>query len=93
MEGLTEEARNSYENTDFCLAVGHISAGIFQDCWNLRGMEQFMIDLAFDPIFAEALLDRVTAIHIAMWEQFLDAVGPYVDLVEIADDSAANAAY
>ena len=84
--GLAEETRRLYEETDFSLSAGHISAGIFQDCWNLRGMAQFLMDMALDREFAEALLDRVTAIHVAMWEHFLDAVGAYVDLVGTADD-------
>lgn len=84
-EGLTQQARQLYAS-GFCVAAGHISAGIFQDCWNLRGMERFMQDMALDPEFAEALLDRVTAVHIGIWEHFLDAVGNYVDIVETADD-------
>jgi uroporphyrinogen decarboxylase len=84
--GLAEEARRLYEETDFSLSAGHISAGIFQDCWNLRGMERFFEDMARDREFAEELLDRVTAVHVGMWEHFLDAVGEYVDLVETADD-------
>lgn len=84
--GLADEARRLYDETDYCLAAGHISAGIFQDCWNLRGMEQFFLDMALDREFAEALLDRVTAVHVGMWQHFLDAVGDYVDIVETADD-------
>ncbi|HEY63286.1 MAG TPA: uroporphyrinogen decarboxylase [Caldilineae bacterium] len=84
--GLREEARRLYEETDYSLVAGHISAGIFQDCWNLRGMECFLEDMALNREFAEALLDRVLAIHIALWEHFLDAVGDYVDIVETADD-------
>jgi uroporphyrinogen decarboxylase len=90
VEGLAEEARRLHEETDFSLVAGHISAGIFQDCWNLRGMAQFLEDMALNREIAEALLDRVTAIHIAMWEHFLDAVGEYVDLVETADDLGAQ---
>ncbi len=90
VEGLTEEARQLYEETEYCLVAGHISAGIFQDCWNLRGMEQFFKDMARNREFAEALLDRVTVIHIALWEHFLNAVGEYVDIVETADDLAGQ---
>ena len=90
VQGLREEAQHLYETTDYCLSAGHISAGIFQDCWNLCGMERFMQDLALDRAFAEALLARVTAIHCRMWENFLDAVGDYVDIVETADDLAGQ---
>jgi uroporphyrinogen decarboxylase len=84
--GLADEARRITETGGYCLAAGHISAGIFQDCWNLRGMARFMEDLARDQEFACALLDKVTAVHIGMWERFLEAVGTYVDMVETADD-------
>lgn len=84
--GLAEMARRLYEETDFSLVAGAISAGIFQDCWNLRGMEQFFVDMARNRDFAGELLDRVLAVHVGMWTQFLEAVGPYVDMVETADD-------
>ncbi|RPI82346.1 MAG: hypothetical protein EHM41_18560 [Chloroflexi bacterium] len=45
-----------------------------------------MVDLVADPNFAHALLDKVTKIHIGMWQNFLDVVGGYVDVVETADD-------
>jgi len=86
VEGLAEEARRLYEETDYSLVAGAISAGVFQDCWNLRGMAQFFEDMVRNREFAEALLDRVLAIHIAVWEHFLDAVGEYMDMVETADD-------
>jgi uroporphyrinogen decarboxylase len=86
VEGLRDEAQRLYETTDYCLSAGHISAGIFQDCWNLRGMERFMQDLALNRTFAEALLARVTDIHCRIWGNFLAAVGEFVDMVETADD-------
>ena len=86
VEGLAEEAHKLYTQTAFSLVAGHISAGVFQDCWNLRGMARFFEDMMYNIEFAEALLDRVTSIHTAMWEHFLDAIGEYVDIVETADD-------
>jgi uroporphyrinogen decarboxylase len=86
VKGLAAEARQLHEETGYCIVAGHISAGIFQDCWNLRGMSNFLEDMALNPEFAGTLLQRVTDIHIGMWEGFLDAVGEYVDLVETADD-------
>jgi uroporphyrinogen decarboxylase len=83
---LADEARRLYRETGYCLVAGHISAGIFQDCWNLRGMARFMEDLAVDTEFAHALLQKVTDVHIGMWRFFLNEVGPYVDMVETADD-------
>lgn len=90
VDGLAEEARILYDKTDFALSAGHISAGIFQDCWNLRGMVNFIMDMKRSPEFAEALLDKVLEIHIGMWNNFLDAVGEFVDIVETADDLAGQ---
>lgn len=90
VEGLNAQAKDLFEDSDYALAAGHISAGIFQDCWNLRGMERFFLDLAADKDFANALLDKVTRIHIGLWQNFLDAVGGYVDIVETADDLAGQ---
>jgi uroporphyrinogen decarboxylase len=90
VEGLAEEARRLYRETDFSLAAGHISAGVFQDCWNLRGMERFFVDMATNREFAEALLDCVLEIHIGMWERFLDAMGAFIDIAETADDLAGQ---
>lgn len=90
ISGLEAEVKALYEKSDYSLVAGHISAGIFQDCWNLRGMEQFFVDLVADPEFAHALLARVTEIHIGMWHCFLDVVGNYVDIVETADDLAGQ---
>ena len=84
--GLADRARALHESRRVGLVAGHISAGVFQDCWNLRGLQQFLEDCALDEEFAEALLDRTLAFHLAVWDQFLAAVGPYVELVETADD-------
>lgn len=89
--GLEQEVLQRYARSDYSFAAGHVSAGIFQDCWNLRGMERFFLDLARDPKFANALLDRVTEIHVGMWQSFLDVVGDFVDVVETADDLAGQA--
>lgn len=88
--GLADMAQQLYNETDFALSAGHISAGVFQDCWNLRDMENFFVDMKRNREFAEALLDKVLEIHIGMWNNFLGAVGEYVDIVELADDLAGQ---
>jgi len=84
--GLDKKIRSLKENDSIVIMAGHISAGIFQDCWNLRGMQRFLEDMLVNPAFAEALLDKVTEIHIRLWQVFLDVVGDVIDIVETADD-------
>lgn len=86
VKNLKEEINHLYRDTDYAIAAGHISAGIFQDCWNLRGMQKFLEDMVINKDFAIALLEQVTEIHISLWKVFLNEVGNYVDIVETADD-------
>ncbi len=84
--GLAERASRLYEETDYALVGAPISGGIFEFGQHLRGMSQFLVDLMEDKPFANRLLDRVTEVHARLWEVFLDAVGPYVEMVQLADD-------
>ena len=56
--GLSDRAKKLFDETDYALAAGHISAGIFQDRWNIRGKEQFLVDMATNPTFASTLLTK-----------------------------------
>lgn len=89
-KGLSEEAARITNETDCCLVAGSIWSGLFQQCWYLRGMQRFFEDLALNQEFAQALLERVSKIYTDLWRGFLDVVGPYVDIVETADDLAGQ---
>lgn len=39
---------------------------IFELCWYLRGMENFMMDFYADPEFNDALMDKITDIRVEM---------------------------
>jgi uroporphyrinogen decarboxylase len=45
-----------------------------------------MLDLAANPDFAEAFLDRLTDIAVRAWGHFLAEVGEYLDVVAFFDD-------
>jgi uroporphyrinogen decarboxylase len=49
-------------NIGFCL---------FERAWALRGFEAFLLDMALDPPFAEELLERITAIQLALIHRFI----------------------
>jgi uroporphyrinogen decarboxylase len=48
--------------------------------------DQFLVDLIESPRKAEALLDRLTAIHLENLEPFLDAVEGFVQIIQMGDD-------
>jgi hypothetical protein len=44
------------------------------------------VNLYADPVFAEALLGKVTDSIILFWDEILERVGQYVDVVAQGDD-------
>jgi uroporphyrinogen decarboxylase len=85
--GLPERARSLYELGDSAIiAYRATMAGLFETASMLRGMEQFMVDLLLDKPFAQAMLDKILELHFEFYRLQLDAVGPYVHVVEVLDD-------
>jgi uroporphyrinogen decarboxylase len=86
VEGLAAEARSLYETTDYAIVADIMCRGPFELAVKLRGFEQFLMDMSLDRRFAMALLDKITQTIIALWDVYLDAVGPYVQVVCQGDD-------
>jgi uroporphyrinogen decarboxylase len=84
--GLREETLNLRENTDFAIITDIMVGGPFEQACRSRGTEQFMLDLALDPKFAEAFLEKLTDIAVGMWDMQLTAIGDIVDVVCQGDD-------
>jgi uroporphyrinogen decarboxylase len=61
---------------------------LFERAWSLRGMVEFFMDMAGDPLFAGELLDRITEIQLVLIRRFLD-LG--VDGVYFGDDYGGQA--
>jgi len=91
VEGLREEARKLYGNTDYAIVADIMCRGPFELAVKLRGYERFLMDLHLDPKFATALLDKITETVIALWDVYLDAVGDYVQVVCQGDDVGMQA--
>lgn len=67
------------------------SHGPFQLSSDLRGMADFLLDMAVRPDFARTLLDRVTDTICGLLEGYLKASGGGLDLIELpGDDYATN---
>lgn len=87
-DGLREEAKALYENTNYAIAADIMCGGPFEQAIWMRGWEDFLCDLYTDSVLAEALLDKITEIDIGLWDVYLDSVGDYVDVVCQGDDLA-----
>lgn len=84
--GLAEDAKELYEETDYAI----MADGGFKSFWELgymlRGFEQSLLDVAMNPEFTIALMNKLLVMNIKMTGRFLDAVGPYIQIFRAGDD-------
>ncbi|MDP1714510.1 MAG: uroporphyrinogen decarboxylase family protein [Anaerolineales bacterium] len=89
--GVAERARHLYETTPYGLVTTWATGmGVFQLSQFLRGMEDFFMDLASNPGFATRLMGKLGEVMSEWYSILLDQVGPYVQVVRIADDLAGQ---
>jgi uroporphyrinogen decarboxylase len=58
----------------------------FEIYCQMRGLENALMDVAADPDFLDATLERIDRIQSAMLERFLTEMGDLLDIVFISDD-------
>jgi uroporphyrinogen decarboxylase len=78
-KGLKEKAKDLYENTDYALS-GYPAPNLHYVNWTLRGYQNYMLDMAADPAFANYITDMVLDWEIAYMGCYLDEIGEYLDL-------------
>jgi uroporphyrinogen decarboxylase len=83
--GLRERALRLHEKTDFAIVL-NVNCAFFLRCAELRGWEDFYMDLAGNPEFACALMDHYLDIRLRMAERALEEVGDNVDIVLASSD-------
>lgn len=91
-DGLRERARRLAEETDHAVVLDVTGFGVFEQGWALRGFENFLADLIAEPEFAEALIQGVADYQIALYDHVLAEVGPYVQVVMVAEDLGTQTA-
>ncbi len=90
-EGLAEEARRLYEETDYAIVARNpLTYGFLDRCCQLQKMDEFFMTLVRAPHVAEAMIAHILEIYKDVFTIFLDAVGPYVHMVETGDDLGAQ---
>ena len=90
-DGLAEEARRKYDETDYALVTRNpVTAGFLDRACQLMGTSEFLTALIATPDVAYSIVSHLLAIYKDVYAMFLDAVGPYVQMVEVADDLGAQ---
>jgi len=90
LETLHRQAKHLYQNTD-CAIVGGWGGAVFEWAWDLRGYENFMLDLVTDRPFAEGLLEKIVEVHLGNLKGYLEAVGDYIQVIKVNDDLGMQA--
>jgi uroporphyrinogen decarboxylase len=89
-EGLGEQAKAWYEDTDYVLGADGIKVGVLQVASQLRGYDKLFMDFALQPDLAHALLSKITDLIKDMYVEYMKVVGPYVQVVVITDDQGTQ---
>jgi uroporphyrinogen decarboxylase len=84
------EAKALRASTDRAI-LGLTGVRLYEGAQNARGWQRFMEDLASRPHLAEALLQRLADAACADLARYLDAVGPYIDIIQLGDDLGTQA--
>ena len=88
-DGLKEKTKKLYESTGYAL-VANIGTTLCELIYNMRGMVNWMMDLAANQDFAHALLKKITELRITEARAFLKEVGDYIDVFVMADDMGSQ---
>ncbi len=66
------------------------AGSIFEVAWQLRGMEQFLTDLALSPALPAYIMDRLTDVTVELTRRALATAGDRIDMVYFYDDVASQ---
>jgi uroporphyrinogen decarboxylase len=85
LDCLHDQAKDLYENTDYAI-LGGFGGSFLEAGQGLRGWDTFMMDLALRPDFVEHLLDLLLEGYLINVERYVEAVGDYVQLINVGGD-------
>jgi uroporphyrinogen decarboxylase len=66
------------------------AGSVFENAWQLRGMDQFMVDLATEPNMATYIMDRLIEVIVENTRRALELAGDLIDMVYFYDDIGAQ---
>ena len=85
VRGLREKAKWLRERTDYAVVL-NINSCFFLRCGELRGWENFFVDLVGNIPFAEALMHRYLEVKLGIAARALEEAGDLVDVVVVSTD-------
>jgi uroporphyrinogen decarboxylase len=84
--GIRQRAEELDQQGEFAVFAAPWLISPFERAMQLQGMERFLSNMILEPDFAQALLEKLTALLNLYLENFLAAVDHRADIVILADD-------
>lgn len=88
--GLEEQAQDLYENSDYAIVADFNFESWYESAWYMRGFAQFYMDMIRNPEFVDALLEKLSNLHMEFLDHVLEVTGKYVHVIMQGDDLAAQ---
>jgi len=63
---------------------------VFELAWQLRGMENFLMEMAADPAIPTYMMERITDILVEVTRRLLQEAGDDIDMLYFYDDVGSN---
>lgn len=63
---------------------------VFETAWQMRGMQEFLMELALDPAIPRYIMERLADIYVENTRRVLDLIGDRLDMVYFYDDVATQ---
>lgn len=82
---LNLKAKKLFDETLYAI-VGNLWVHLLAASQDLRGFENFMMDLIVNKSLAHHLLSRLVEYYIPRIDKYIEAVGQYVQIIMVSDD-------
>lgn len=85
LDYLAARAKELYENTDYAI-LGAAGVSIFEKGLKDFGYEEYLINAFTNEELIECYLTKLTDAYIKMLDKYIDAVGDYIQVIQVNDD-------
>jgi len=82
---IIKNAKNNYNRNNYTTLLNYMGS-IFEKAWNLRGFENFLIDLHQNTKVACYIMDQIVEHRKSFYEKILPEINPYIDIIMVGDD-------
>jgi uroporphyrinogen decarboxylase len=83
---VRDQARRIREENQYAIMATPWLMFPFERAFEMQGMDKFLLNLAEEPEFAEALLIKINHLCMRLMGHFLDECGDLIDIIKIGDD-------